>query len=179
MQYTGERVIPWNMATGMTVLCCHVARYAWAIPRTFGSTVIDLGCGCGYGAFMLSWGAREVAGFDVNGEAIDFARAHFRADNLTFDMRDICELLNLVCDIYVAFEVLEHLSNPALIKDHYRPLLWSMPINDASRFHPRAYSLPEIDRLMGTANWLQSSSGEIVARGQEWFQPTFALGLTQ
>lgn len=179
MKYTGERVVPWNQATGMTVMSCHVARYAWAIPRTFGATVADLGCGCGYGSFMLSWGAREVIGVDVDAETVTFARAHFRAENLSFEVGDVVTLPSYSCDVYVMFEVLEHLDNLVLIRDHYRPLLWSMPINDGSRFHRRPYTLPEIDRLMGGALWLQASSGEIVARGQEWFQPTFALGLTQ
>jgi SAM-dependent methyltransferase len=163
----------------MTVMSCHVARYAWAIPHTFGATVADLGCGCGYGAFMLSWGAQEVIGVDVDGMTISFAKTYFQADNLRFEVGDVVTLPSYSCDVYVAFEVLEHLDSLALIRDHYRPLLWSIPINDSSHYHRRAYSLPEIDELMGAALWLQASSGEIVERGREWFQPTFALGLTQ
>lgn len=179
MNYTGERVVPWNLAMGMTVMSCHVARYAWAVRHVFGGTVGDLGCGCGYGSFMLSWACRRVVGVDVSAEAVGFARAHFRADNLSFETGDVCAPLDLGCDIYVAFEVLEHLDNPTVVRDHYRPLLWSIPVNEGSRFHKRAYSLSEIDALMGEAYWLQASNGYIRERAWHRFQPAFALGLSR
>lgn len=178
MRYTGERVVPWERAVGERVMHCHVMRYAWAIPFVFNLHVIDLGCGTGYGSFMLSWAARNVLGIDKDRESITFAQANFKAYNLTYSVRDVMAYIE-DADAYVAFEVLEHLSRPELILERFRPLMWSMPVNDASRFHNRPYSVGEIDKLTGGGDWFQSASGAIVERGFEWFEPAFVLGVAR
>src|SRR3990172_11308835 len=112
MYYTGERAIPWDKAVGPRVLSHHVARYSWALPFCWGRTVADLGCGTGYGAFLLSWGAKWVTGVDIDREAVHFAEEWFCAGNLQFICRDVRENKLPKADLYVAFEFLEHLDDP-------------------------------------------------------------------
>jgi hypothetical protein len=111
---------------------------------------------------MLSWGARQAVGVDINIDAIQFAAAHFQAPNLTYAAMDITRR-GFNGEIYVAFEVLEHLDDPAALIEKYRPMLWSMPIDDDSRFHKRGYSALEIAELTeGGIPHYQNADGTIV-----------------
>ena len=177
MNYTGERMVPWNRATGKQVMQCHIARYAWAIQHVFDKHVVDLGCGTGYGSFMLSWAAKSVLGVDISKEAIEYAKARFDDDSLCFRASDISKVF-LSADVYVAFEVLEHLDFPQRIVERFKPLVWSIPVNDANVFHRRAYSVSEIDVLMGISEWFQDKEGLIVRREVAWFDPVYVLGVT-
>lgn len=182
LAYTGERVVPWKHV-GREILGCHVARYAWATRWTYGKRVVDLGCGTGYGTFLLSWGAKEVAGVDLSLEAVRYAAAHFSAANIRWEVNDLerpgPDGLP-IGDVYVAFEVLEHLNHPERVVERYRPIVWSIPIGDGSRYHKRAYTVGEAVALAQPAEvWLQSGRGEIVPAGKEWFHVAYVLGVSQ
>jgi SAM-dependent methyltransferase len=140
----------------------------------WGKKVIDLGCGTGYGTYMLSWGARQAVGVDIDVDAIAFAAAHFQAPNLTYAAMDITRR-GFNGEIYVAFEVLEHLDDPAALIAKYRPLLWSMPIDDDSRFHKRGYSWRQIRELTGDINAVQNWDGDITIAQTDGAK--YALGL--
>lgn len=178
LQYTGERAVPWNPCTGAHILNRHVMRYAWAVPWTYGKTVVDLGCGTGYGSFILSWGARRVLGLDMSREAVHFGQGRFEAQNLEYRVQDITADKLPGAEAYVAFEFLEHLDDPkAVIARLHGSLLWSLPVNNESRFHRRAYSLAEAEALVpGSEIWYQDSVGTIVPRRRAWFQPSNVIG---
>lgn len=61
-----ERLIPGEGVPGGEMEQ-HVARYAWAFRFCEGKHVVDVGCGGGYGSFLLSWVAREVDAVDRDG----------------------------------------------------------------------------------------------------------------
>ncbi len=179
MHYTGERMVPWNLGCGVDVMHHHVARYTWALPWVYHKKVVDLGSGTGYGSFMMSWVADEVTGVEIDKEAVTFARQVFRAGNLAFEQQDI---INSVypADIYVAFEVLEHLNHPEIILERYKPLLWSIPVSAPSKFHRHAYTVDEIDVLTGNSGgWYQGRYGLIVEREVAWFEPFYVLGVSR
>jgi len=169
MNYTGERIIPWN-PVGANVLGAHVARYAWAVRLAYGRRVVDFGCGSGYGSFMLSWGAKHVIGLDVDPEAVQYARDHFVADNLVFfegdatapseQVRDACKGAELM----IAFEVVEHLDRPADLIGFAQALplalMYSVPIGDGSTFHRTVYSLQDA-LAIGGLRYAQSREGTI------------------
>jgi hypothetical protein len=127
---------------------------------------------------MLSWAAQSVVGVDIDPLAVKFAEWAFPAANLKFDVADITRKY-VDADIYVCFEVLEHLEDPAIVLERFNPLIWSMPVDDASQFHVRGYSVAEIDTLTGGAGWVQSREGFIVERGCEWFEPLALLGVRE
>jgi SAM-dependent methyltransferase len=178
MNYTGERVVPWNLGTGIVILNAHVRRYAWALPYVWGKKVVDLGCGTGYGTFMLSWAARQAIGLDIDVESIAFASRHFKAPNLEYGVLDIAKRCRNG-DIYVAFEVLEHLDDPTVITEKYRPLVWSMPIEDGSRFHKRAYSVEDVRDLMGPIGTAQDRNGFIGLYDALTAPPVHVLGVLE
>ena len=65
LEWTKERVIPWCEAIHPRIMHCHIMRYAWATRLAAGRSVCDLGCGVGYGTFMLSWVAKQAVGVDL------------------------------------------------------------------------------------------------------------------
>jgi SAM-dependent methyltransferase len=178
MNYTGERIIPWNLGVGAHIAQPHIVRYAWALSQVYGKYVVDLGCGCGCGTYLLSWFASQVAGVDIDAEAILFAQRYFKSDNLHFQAADVTKT-QMSADIYVAFELLEHLTEPEIVLQRHRPLLWSMPVDDTSQFHVRGYTVREIDELTGGGRWFQSRNGMIVERDVAWFEPLSVLGVTR
>ncbi len=91
----------------------HAATYDFALPYTHGKTVLDLGCGTGYGAAGLAAVATRVVGVDIAAAAVDYAREHFVASNLTFEPIPPIEEAALpfedeAFDVVVSFQVVEH-----------------------------------------------------------------------
>ncbi len=181
LEYTGERMVPWDARTGAQVMLAHVARYAWALPFVYGKSVADLGCGTGYGAFMLSWAARRVVGLDSHLQTIHFAQTFFEAENLSFVVRNLESGPPLpTAEVYVAFEVLEHLGDPLRMLGRVNggQLLWSVPVNDGSRFHKQVYSVDDAAAAFGGEIWLQQG-GVIVPRAEAGFEAEHILGVNR
>lgn len=91
----------------------HLSFYRFA-EQLCGGRVLDIGCGYGYGSNHLAAIADEVVGVDYHAPAVDFAREHYRRDNLTFLRHDANEPLPFEddsFDLIVSSEVLEHIRN--------------------------------------------------------------------
>lgn len=114
----GERLVvgSWKeiIATREFYHLMHAHRYWWAghgIPS--GSTVLDLGCGTGYGSWYLSEQGNIVVGMDPDEDTIKWAKEHFGSDKLSFTTSS--EIPNLKkFDVIVCFEVIEHDPEPVL-----------------------------------------------------------------
>lgn len=111
VEFTGERVIPGFVEEDLWAE--HVARYAFARSFAKGRTVLDAGCGTGYGSREMAEVAERVTGFDVSSDAIDYARTHFQGGQTRFVLSS-CGAMPFAAnafDLVVAFEVIEHLSD--------------------------------------------------------------------
>lgn len=110
-EFTGERVIPGLVDADL--FNEHVSRYKFAarlIPA--GGAILDLGCGTGYGTAELA-GAASIVGADVSAEAVEYARANYGREGVTF-LEASCESVPLPdhqFDLITCFEVIEHLDN--------------------------------------------------------------------
>jgi 2-polyprenyl-3-methyl-5-hydroxy-6-metoxy-1,4-benzoquinol methylase len=91
----------------------HVARYAWAFRTVEGKHVLDVGCGAGYGSFLLSWVAHEVDAVDRDPAAIAVAQATY--DRPRFAVVDGTDGSLPAADVATCFEVLEHVDDPAAL----------------------------------------------------------------
>lgn len=90
-----------------------VARYELAANIVEGKDVLDIGCGYGYGSYILSSKARHVFGIDEDTEAISYATARYQRPNLSFDAVGAAEYLREVrseFDMVTMFEVIEHVA---------------------------------------------------------------------
>jgi 2-polyprenyl-3-methyl-5-hydroxy-6-metoxy-1,4-benzoquinol methylase len=107
-----ERLIPGEDAPGAEMEQ-HVARYAWAFRFCEGKHVLDVGCGAGYGSFLLSWVAGEVDAIDRDPEAIAVARAGYQGPR--YAVADGTDDALPAADVATCFEVLEHVDDPAAL----------------------------------------------------------------
>jgi GT2 family glycosyltransferase/glycosyltransferase involved in cell wall biosynthesis len=105
-------------------LLSHLQRYMFAAPGGADRSLLDLGCGTGYGLMMLG-GGRSV-GVDISAEAIATANAFCGGGNRCYLQGDIGKVqLGERFDLITNFEVLEHLSDhhPLLdtVLEHLKP----------------------------------------------------------
>jgi SAM-dependent methyltransferase len=110
LAFTGERVVPGQ--TPPFLVLEHLVRYRFAARFAAGCTVLDVGCGTGYGASILAAKARLVVGVDNAPEAIQYAQANYPGGNLRFAVAD-CRNLPYPdgsFDLAVMFEVIEHIA---------------------------------------------------------------------
>jgi SAM-dependent methyltransferase len=107
-----ERIVPAQTSPGIVAL--HLKRYEFALAWCDAAEVLDAGCGVGYGSAFLARGARRVVGVDRNGDGIEYARAHYAADNVEYLCADVLELplADASFDVVCAFETIEHLDDP-------------------------------------------------------------------
>lgn len=118
-----ERVNPEN--TESANFKRHLVRYQFASSYVRGTSVLDAGCGMGYGAYYLAELAQNVVGVDVAPEAIEYCKAHYCRPNLRFLLMD-CEALGFpACsfDVVCGFEVIEHLPHAGKYLDEIRRIL--------------------------------------------------------
>lgn len=105
---TGERLL-YNASVESDTKNHHIKRYEFATEKLDQTkSVLDVGCGVGYGSYMMSHKAKEVLGVDISKTAVNFANKSYSNTNLSYRMQDIFAL-NEKYDLITCFEVLEHL----------------------------------------------------------------------
>ena len=109
---TGERTVP-GVPDETYWFERHVVAYDLAAPFVDGATVLDAGCGEGYGLAMLRRaGATRVVGADLDAPTVAHAAARYGDDDAIEVV--VCELMALPLgddevDVTVSFQVIEHL----------------------------------------------------------------------
>jgi 2-polyprenyl-3-methyl-5-hydroxy-6-metoxy-1,4-benzoquinol methylase len=100
-------------------------RYIHSLEYAKDKKVVDIACGVGWGAFLLSKTAKEVIGVDLSEIAINTSRKYYNAQNITY----VCDYLHQVgindsdIDLITSFETIEHIEEPKLlIKEFHRIL---------------------------------------------------------
>lgn len=150
----------------------HVARYEWAakelgcLPVSDISTVLDLGCGVGYGSKMLINAVDFVRAVDVEPEAIDYANTHYKHHRIAYQCGDVESVLreNMESqyDAAICFEMVEHFSDPLpmlkLVRQRAKRLYVSVPNEEVFpylnyKFHFRHYTPAQFRELLLEAGW--------------------------
>ena len=121
-----ERVVPGE--TDRTLYLEHLGRYEFACRFVEGMRVLDVACGVGYGAPVLSKaGARSYLGIDVSTEALRLAESRYRiSESVSFASGDACDLDGIehgAFEVVVSFETIEHLENPERFLTRVREVL--------------------------------------------------------
>ena len=151
----------------------HVARYEWAAQTLLHhrapsgpARVVDAGCGIGYGCRLLAEAGHSVKAFDVDAEAIEYARKHYGNDRIEFIQLDAMNFsadgAPSGTDAAICFEVIEHLHDPApLLRELHRAapvLLASVPNEEVfpwnnTAYHYRHYTSGEFQTLLEACGW--------------------------
>ena len=124
-----SRYLDWELGTGYLGCFSKNAgtRYAFTrivetvshlcAPLTFGSRILEIGCGAGLLCLELAKAAKMVVGIDISHFVLDFARTvqeYLQYQNVSFQVGDAENLMfrDETFDLIVCSEVLEHLLAP-------------------------------------------------------------------
>jgi 2-polyprenyl-3-methyl-5-hydroxy-6-metoxy-1,4-benzoquinol methylase len=159
--FTGER-LPGDDPQFRADLARHLAAYHLARPYCFGKTVLDAGCGEGYGTALLAGVAARAVGVDRDRPALVHARARYGRDGLLFVCADLERLGALGCrfDVVCNFQVIEHLEAPErLLRELSERLVpgGELILTTPNRltsfspnpYHVREYTAGELAALLG------------------------------
>lgn len=157
--FTGERLPGGGDAEFGIDMERHLAAYRYAATLAEGRSVLDAGCGEGYGAALLARVARRVVGAD-RAEATALANVRHRHPNLTYHTVDLANLdaLDEEFDLVVSFQVIEHVPDPAGLLAALRrrtaqggTLLVTTPNRlmsvSENPYHLREWTAPELEAL--------------------------------
>ncbi len=87
LEKTGERIIVAQYQGSVSdylIYLFHLVTYEFARDYVRNGTVLDYGCGSGYGTAMLAKDCRQIIGVDVSIEAIAASRDNYAANNLSY-----------------------------------------------------------------------------------------------
>ena len=118
-----ERFVP-ERDRGRLIEVEHVVRYRWAAQTAAGRSVLDAGCGTGYGsAILAAAGASEVIGIDIAADVVTgTADTSAAVSRRAGDVRAI-DFPDGRFDLVVCFEVIEHLDDSLTALDELARVL--------------------------------------------------------
>lgn len=144
----------------------HIARYEFVTNLLFqNDEVLDIGCGCGYGTYIMAEKVRCVCGYDNSEEAIEYAFEHYIRNNIGYYLAEFPDAMPAkVGNVSVCFETIEHIENPLQLLKNLRKstekLFASVPNQDKLPFkkekfpfHHRHYTKFEFCELLSEAGW--------------------------
>ena len=164
LNFTGERIVPeadnCEPRFALKMYQEHIARYLFAAQVCTGKTVLDIGCGVGYGAQLLARsGAAAVTAFDLSDAAIFHAREHYSHPRLRFLVASAEDFAFATrFDVITCFELIEHVYHQhraverisaALADDGVLIVSTPRPVgNRRSAFHTRELAFSEFSDLL-------------------------------
>lgn len=104
------------------------ARYIFAkknIDALGLKKILDVACGVGYGSEILAKGGNRVFAIDIDEEAIEYAKRKYKSSTIKYRVSSAekTPFKGRLFDAVVAFEMIEHLSNPDLFLIEMRRVL--------------------------------------------------------
>jgi len=101
----------WDSAEEPLLYLRSLAAYVFAQKYASAVSLLEIGCGTGYGADHLSRFSNDVVAIDIWKEGISNCHAKYKRENLTFMLADGLKLPFRDCsfDAAVSFQVIEHI----------------------------------------------------------------------
>ncbi len=163
---TGERILLEKETPLM--IARHFCAYKFAKDFISDKSVLDVGCGEGYGSDFLATYADEVLGIDYDNDVISYAKEKYNKKNLQFLGLDIKDLSSLhkKFDVICSFQNIEHIRDTGrllkdilgLLNDNGVFICSTCNMKDASpgrttpfnKFHVKEYLVDEFRNLLET-----------------------------
>ena len=129
------------------------------VKKVVRNKVADIGFGTGFGTHLLNVNAKEVYGFEIDENAIQFAKAVFPFKNLHYEYEDVAKGIPGQFNYIVMIDVIEHLKDEKVALDNVKAmmakdgtLILSTP-NRLSRYrkgesHVREYAPKELEGIL-------------------------------
>lgn len=149
----------------------HLYRYQfaknWLVKSKLTGTVLDAGCGTGYGSALLSSVVTSIDCVDQSAEAFEHHQQHFARDNVVFHCDSLLSAAGLKdrYDAVVCFEFLEHIheapeavamfadKSDVLISSVPNDLVWPWARKPQNEFHVRHYTPAQYRDLLEAAGY--------------------------
>lgn len=113
------RIVPkkdaeWRNKREYLLYLRHLKAYDFALKYVKGKSILDVGCGSGYGIAFLSKFASHATGIDISEEAVRYCRKRYKIKNLEFRHAKSSWIRNGLpfkehFDVCVSFQVIEHI----------------------------------------------------------------------
>jgi 2-polyprenyl-3-methyl-5-hydroxy-6-metoxy-1,4-benzoquinol methylase len=109
ISFTGERLIPRKVDPDL--FNKHFARYLYARASCLDKSVLDAGCGIGYGSSYLAHVTRSVVGVDIDPQTMRDACRRYRPANTrcVVGSRHRLPFLSKTFDVVTSFELIKYL----------------------------------------------------------------------
>lgn len=140
----------------------HLAAYLFAADLAKGRSVLDAGCGEGFGTQTLTATATRVTGVDYSEDAIAFCRTRWERPGLTFRRVDLTAPgdFDQQFELVLNFQVVEHVADPQRFLVDLRAriapggqLMLTTPNQlqtfSENPYHLREYTKEELGELLG------------------------------
>lgn len=170
---TDERILGENFKSQEEYLTYlrHFFAYKLADEKiSSGSSILEIGCGSGYGTKLLSKNAEKIIGLDVDKKTVEQISKKNGSEKCIFEFYDGMKIpyKDESFDAVVSFQVIEHIKDDKnIIKEISRVLrpggilLMATPNRifrlveygqkSSNKFHIREYSFREFKNLLGNA----------------------------
>jgi len=120
----------------------HLERYYFIRQYCYGA-VVDCACGVGYGSYIIQTNpdVQSVIGLDIDLDSIEYAKKEFSTDKTSYFVFDINnDNANLIVDVLVSLETVEHLTDPTKLADlaekcSAKDLILSYPTKKSTNFN--------------------------------------------
>lgn len=122
MSLTGERTVP-GIAAENYWYRRHEAAYVFAQPCVAGQSVLEVGCGEGYGTALLAASARQVLGLDYDAPTVSHAAASYPQASFARANLAALPVQSASVDALATLQVIEHVWNhPEFVGECLRAL---------------------------------------------------------
>jgi ubiquinone/menaquinone biosynthesis C-methylase UbiE len=138
-----------------------MAAYREALKHVQGRRVLEIGCGEGIGASVLSEEAASVIAIDYSDEALQAARAKYASGKIEFTKMEVppIDLPDASIEAVVCFQMIEHLEQPGglvaeiarVVKDNGVALIATVNKEEAlsdNPYHLHEFSADELEELL-------------------------------
>lgn len=146
------------------------------------NTVIDVGTGTGYGAYMMATEGFDITAYEIDQSAIDYGEQHYSHPRLKRIQGDVAQLDLPEAGMVTAFEIIEHThAAAAFLSQAARKALYlvaSVPNEDVVPFesskhrqHVRHYTPQEFRDFLESCGWEIKRFGCQVGKHGEAAEP--------